>query len=166
MINYPCIIIGSITQRHRAVVLIICSMLVLFVFILPYDASIASGRRMPLTKESVVACAVRMQNAIESVTAQERQKMTGNVSYSKQIVSRIIVKPITDAGYGFEESVLAIAGQVTTGRMPQDPEHAAALGFILVSIANSSNYLVSYELISSQTLAEINKAANYIIQRY
>ncbi len=164
MINHSRIIIGSITQRLRVVAFIICSILVLSVFFLSSHASTAASRPMPLTKESAVACAVRMQNAIESVTPEDQQNMQGSTEYSKTIISKMVVRPITDTGYGFEETVLAIAGQVTSRGMPPDPEHAAALGFILVSVAGSAQYLVSYGLINTSTLTKLNEAADYFIQ--
>ena len=126
----------------------------------------AANKPMALSKENVAACALRMQHAIESVTTEDQQKMIGDVAHSKQIISRMIVEPVTDAGYDFEETVLAIAGQITNGRIPQDPEHASSLGFILVSIANSSHHLVSYGLMSSHAMAELNKAADYFIQKH
>ena len=120
---------------------------------------------MPLTKESVVACAVRMQNAIESVTAEDQQNMRGSTEYSKKIILKMVVRPITDTGYGFEETLLAIADQVTNRGMPTDSEHAAALGFILVSVAGSAQHLVSYGLIHTSTLTKLTEAADYFIRR-
>lgn len=125
-------------------------------------SSAESGQAMPLTKENITGCALRMQAAIESVTPDDQKKMIGNANYSHAIIQRIIVDPIVVSGYGFEPTILEISNMIENHRMPEDLEYAAATGLIMSSVIGAMSHLVSYGLMSVSTANRLGNLVNAV----
>jgi len=143
----------------RKIIILIVSLSIITV-----EVASATSKAMPLNKENVIACAIRIKRAIEWVTPQEQQMMIGNTDFSKKIITRIMVQPITVDGYDFEKTVLAIVAVVASGNLPLDLAHKTGLLFILTSIYGSSSHLVSYGLMSQSTRIALEDAVQQVVK--
>ncbi len=116
---------------------------------------------MPLTRDNIESCVMRTQLAIESVSAEDQARMNGNNAYASQVIKRIAVSPIEMSGYDYNMTVKALADVIAQGRLPEDVAHKKGMLFLFLTIAQSSDHLLAYKFITTDTKLSINNALSH-----
>ena len=152
---------AAISRRRIRQIFVLSSIIILYI----PSAAEAAGNAMPLSKEHVVTCAVNMQKAIDVVTPEEQQRASGDFAYAKDLITRMVVQPISQTGCDYDATVFQLANVIANNREPSDRDHRAALGFLFISIYSSSDHLLSYGFISRPTHDALNEALARLKQK-